>query len=309
MKFNKPKFWDRTYPTFLSIVLWPLSFLYEIFISLKKSFSNKKNFSVPIICVGNIYIGGTGKTPISIKIFDMFKSEKRPIIIKKNYENQKDEVELIKKYSKVLVCEERDVGINRAIEKKLDLIILDDGYQDHSIKKNLNIVCFNSKQKIGNGQTLPSGPLRENLSSLKMCNLVLINGRRDVEFEEKLKKYNFGLKFFYFSYHLKNPNEFKNRKLIAFAGIGNPENFFDLLKINRLNVIEEINFPDHYNYSEKELEKLTDLEKKYGAKLVTTEKDYLRINSIYRRKFGVIPVKVKIDREEDFFEFTKKFIK
>jgi len=239
----------------------------------------------------------------------MFKGEKRPIIIKKNYENQKDEVELIKKYSKVLVCEERDVGINRAIEKKLDLIILDDGYQDHSIKKNLNIVCFNSKQKIGNGQTLPSGPLRENLSSLKMCNLVLINGRRDVEFEEKLKKYNFGLKFFYFSYHLKNPNEFKNRKLIAFAGIGNPENFFDLLKINRLNVIEEINFPDHYNYSEKELEKLTDLEKKYGAKLVTTEKDYLRINSIYRRKFGVIPVKVKIDREEDFFEFTKKFIK
>ena len=83
MKLKKPKFWDKRYHTFFSIILWPISFFYQIIISIKKSAANKKNFSIPIICVGNIYIGGTGKTPLSIKIWEMFKNENRPVIIKK----------------------------------------------------------------------------------------------------------------------------------------------------------------------------------------------------------------------------------
>tara|TARA_B100000029_G_scaffold61276_1_gene55115 strand:- start:358 stop:1284 length:927 start_codon:yes stop_codon:yes gene_type:complete len=308
MKIKKPKFWDKKYHTFFSLILWPVSFFYQIIISIKKSTVNKKNFSVPTICVGNIYIGGTGKTPLSIKIWEIFKNEKNPVIIKKNYKNHKDEVELIKKYSKVIIPERRSDGINKAIEKKFDLVIMDDGYQDFQIKKNLNILCFNSEQKIGNGQTIPSGPLRENLKSLKDCQIIMINGKKDLGFEEKLKKYNSKLEFFYFNYVLKNSNEFKNKKLICFAGIGNPENFFELLKGNHLNIIKEIAFPDHYDYTQKELDNLLSLQKKYNAKLVTTEKDYLRISSFHRRSFGVIPIKININDEEKFVQMIKKFI-
>ena len=308
MKIRKPKFWDKQYITFFSVILWPLSFFYQILLSLKKSITQNKKFSTPIICVGNIYIGGTGKTPIAIKIFEIFKNEKHPIIIKKNYKDQKDEMKLLAKYSKVIAYKERSFAINEAIAQKFNLLILDDGFQDFNIKKNLNIVCFNAKQKIGNGQTIPSGPLRQNLSALKNCHIVLINGEKDFQFERKLKKYNNKLKFFYFNYYPKNLNEFKNKKLISFAGIGNPENFFNLLKSNHLNVIKEISFPDHYDYSQKDLDKLIDLEKKYNAKLVTTEKDYLRISAFHRRRFGVIPVETKIDEEASFIQLVKGLI-
>ncbi len=306
MRLVKPKFWDKKYPTLFSIILWPLSFVYQIIFLLIKSFSKKKKFSVPVICVGNIYIGGTGKTPISIKIFEIFKNEQNPIIIKKNYENQKDEVDLIKKYGKLKICNKRNEGITESIDKKFNLLILDDGYQDFGIYKDLNIICFNSMQKIGNGQTLPSGPLREKLSSLKDCHIILINGKKDVEFEQDLKKYNQNLKFFYFSYQAQKINEFKNKKLIAFAGIGNPQNFFGLLKSHHLNVVHQVSFPDHYNYTQKDFDKLIDLERKYNGKLITTEKDYLRISSFNRKRFGVIPIKVIIENQEKFVELVKK---
>ncbi len=308
MKIQKPKFWDKKYYTFFSLLLLPISFVYQIIISIKKSTVNKKKFSVPIICVGNIYLGGTGKTPLSIKIWEIFKNEYNPIIIKKSYKDHKDEIDLIKKYSKILISEKRSDAINKAIEKKFGLVIMDDGYQDFEIQKKLNILCFNGVQKLGNGLTIPSGPLRENLQSLKDCQIIMINGKKDLGFEEKLKKFNSKLKFFYFSYSLKNPNEFTNRKLICFAVIGNPENFFELLKLNHLNIIKEISFPDHYDYTQKELDTLLDLEKKYNAKLVTTEKDYLRISSVHRRSFGVIPIKVSINDEDKFTQTIKKYI-
>ena len=89
-----------------------------------------------------------------------------------------------------MVCDQRHQGITAAIEKKFDTVILDDGFQDWNIKKDLNIICFNNNQQIGNGQLLPAGPLRESLNSLKMANIIMINGEKNTEFELKLKKYN-----------------------------------------------------------------------------------------------------------------------
>ena len=308
MKIYKPKFWDKKYHTFFSIILWPISFLYQIVISIKETAASKKKFSIPVICVGNIYLGGTGKTPLSIKIWEIFKDEKRPVVLKKNYKNHQDEIELIKKYCKILVSDKRSDGINRAIEKNFDLVIMDDGSQDFEIIKNLNIICFNSQQGIGNGYTIPSGPLRENLKSLKKCQVILINGKKNLQFEDKLKIYNNKLEFFYFNYFIKNVNEFKNKKLIPFAGIGNPENFFQLLKDSHLNIVKEINFPDHYEYKQADLDNLVAMENKYKAKLVTTEKDYLRISPFNRRRFEMLPIKVNIHEEKKFSQSIKKFI-
>ena len=97
--------------------------------------------------------------------------------------------------------------------------------------------------------------------------------------------------------------------MIAFAGIGNPKNFFNTLKENHLNVVKEVSFPDHHSFTEVELENLLDMEKKYNAKLVTTEKDFCRISSINRRKFSIIPIKVNIEEEQNFFNTVKKYLK
>ena len=107
-----------------------------------------------------------------------------------------------------------------------DSVILDDGFQDYSIKKDLNILCFNKNQLIGNGLLLPSGPLREGLNSLERADIIIINGEKDSEFE-KILKINKNLEIYYSIYNPVNLNEFKNKELLAIAGIGNPENFSD----------------------------------------------------------------------------------
>ena len=310
MKILKPKFWDQDYYTFFSLFLLPISFFYQILISLKKLITIKKKFPIPIICIGNIYIGGTGKTPLAIKIFEILKElNKNPVIIKKNYKNHEDEISLIKNYGKILISEKRADAINSAAEKKFNCAVLDDGYQDFKIEKNLNIVCFNIDQKVGNGYTIPSGPLRQNLRSLKECDLILINGKKDAEFEQKLLKYNSKLIFFYYNYYARNLLNLKNKKLIAFAGIGNPKNFFNFLKLNELNIIKEISYPDHYQYTERELDYLIELEKKYTAKLITTEKDSFRVNPFLRKKLIVVPIEVKFQDEKKFKDTIEKFIK
>ena len=296
MKIIKPKFWDKRELSLFSIILLPIAFLYQLLVYIKKIFIKKKTFSNPEICVGNIYIGGTGKTPVSIKIFEILKELKmNPVIIKKDYKNQKDEVLLMKKYCQILVSPKRTEGIYKAIEKNFDVIILDDGYQDFEVEKNINIICFNSKQKIGNGFTIPAGPLRQNLKSLSNCDMIFLNGKKDVDFEVKLKKYNPALQFVYYEYVAESMDELKNKKLIAFAGIGNPENFFNFLKNNDLNIVKEVKYPDHYDYSKKNLDYLIDLKKKYGAKLITTEKDYMRINSDDRQNFLYLPIKANLE--------------
>ena len=309
MKIYKPKFWTKNYHTFLSIILLPISFFYQLLIYLKKLKTRERRFSIPIICIGNIYIGGTGKTPLAIKLFKLFKEKKKVVGIKKDYKNQKDEIDLLKKHTKVISCKKREYGIIESVKKGFDLVILDDGYQDFSIKKNINIVCFNNEQKIGNGQTIPSGPLRQRLSSLNNCDIVMINGKKNYEFEEKLKIHNKKLNFFYFNYFPEKLDQLKNRKLIAFAGIGNPENFFSILKLNRLNIIKELSFPDHYNYTQNDLDSLVELEKKYNAKLVTTEKDFLRISKYNRGNITYVPITLKIDNENEFTDLVDKILK
>ena len=223
MKLYKPKFWDKN-KNFFSILLFPISLIYLCVIKLRKILISKKQFKIPIICVGNIYIGGTGKTPTSIYVAQqLLKGGLNPVIIRKYYNNHQDEYELIKNHFKNLILNKnRSSAIIEAEKSMYDLAVLDDGFQDYKIKKDLNILCFNSNQLIGNGLVIPSGPLRENLSVLKDAHLILINGEKNSKFEEKILKINKNLKIFYSYFKPNNLEEFKNQKLLAIAGIGNP---------------------------------------------------------------------------------------
>ena len=149
-------------------------------------------FKIPIICVGNIYIGGTGKTPLSILITkELMKHKKRPALIKKYYSDHVDEHKLIRRNLDCLFLnKKRSVAITDAQRANYNFAILDDGFQDYSIYKNLNILCFNSNQLIGNGLVLPAGPLRENLYALENVDIVLINGSKVQDFENKILNIN-----------------------------------------------------------------------------------------------------------------------
>jgi len=297
MKFFKPKFWDKNQISFFSILLFPITLLIKLLIFFKKIFIKKYQFSIPIICVGNIYLGGTGKTPLCIELFSILKSlNKNPAFIRKKYKSLQDEINLLKRIGSTYESKKRIDAINDAIQNKADVLILDDGFQDFSINKNLSIVCFNEKQWIGNGLVIPSGPLREGLSALNRANCAIINGEKNTDIEKRILSHNKEIKIFYTKHKAQNINEFKNKKVTGFAGIGNPVNFFNLLRDNNIDILEEISFPDHHNYFDKELANLINKAKENNTILLTTEKDYLRIEENYKKNINFLKINLKIKK-------------
>lgn len=303
MRIFKPNFWNSKL-NFFSIILLPLSFLFKALIFIKKIIIKEKKFKIPIICIGNIYLGGTGKTPLSIFLGnELIKRKKEPVIVRKFYLNHKDEHDLIKKnFKNFLTHKKRIVALSEAEERNFDSVILDDGFQDLRIKKDLNILCFNQDQLIGNGYVLPAGPLREDLSAIKKTDIVVINGDKNKFFEEELFKINQKVLIYYSKYIPQNINDFKEKKLFVFAGIGNPENFFRLLENNNLKIHKKFKFPDHYMLSKKELLEIIDEAKKNNCQILTTEKDYFRIKDYKFDEIKYLKISVQINNKEKLID-------
>ena len=307
MKLKKPKFWDNSKLSIWSILFFPFSLIY-FFLSYIKQLKRSKKFLVPVVCVGNIYLGGTGKTPLAKEIFKITKSlGKNPAFVKKYYDYLQDEIEMLNEVGKTFAAKERAEGIELLIKNNNDLAILDDGFQDSSIKKSFSILCFNQKQWIGNGFLIPSGPLRERLSSIKRADCIVINGDKDNIIENQINEIK-QLKIFYTKYKPKNLEILKDKKIFAFAGIGNPLNFFELLKKNNLQLLNYQSFPDHYNYKKKDLDNLKSKARELNALLLTTEKDYCRINNNFRKGIEKLDVDLEIDSKEEFINLIKKNI-
>ena len=310
MKLNKPIFWDKEKISFFSILLFPLTLIVLAIIFFKKIFFSSKKFNIPIICVGNIYLGGTGKTPTSIFLaVELTNLGFKPVIVRKYYEEQKDEHNLIKhNFTDLILSSSRELGIMEAEKRGFDIVILDDGLQDYKIKKNLSIVCFNQKQLIGNGQVLPSGPLRESLSALKSTDIILINGDKVPIFEKKLLKINKNLKIYYSSYEPVNINQFSNYKLMAIAGIANPKNFFTILEKNNLNIKEKLTFPDHYRFTKNQIQNIINDAKNKKLKIIMTEKDFFKINEFKIEKVDYLKVFLKVNEKQDLINEIKKYL-
>ena len=303
MKLNKPKFWNNKY-SFTAFLLLPITIIVILFIFLKRYFTKTVKFNFPVICVGNIYIGGTGKTPSSILIAnELSKLGKNPAIVRKFYEDHQDEHSLIKEnFKSLILCENRIEGIAKAKKLSHDSVILDDGFQDLSVKKSLSILCFNHNQLIGNGFILPSGPLRESLKSLKKAEVILINGKKDINFEKKILKINKNLEIFYSNYIPLNIEQFRGHKLFAIAGIGNPENFFQLLLQNDLNIEKKIIYPDHYKFSKNEFLSIIEKAKISNCQIIMTEKDYFKVKDFNLHNIKYLKVDLKINEKEKLFK-------
>ena len=309
MKLKKPKFWDSSRFSIWAILFFPISILFLLFSFINK-YKISKKFPIPIICVGNIYVGGTGKTPLASEIFKITKSlGKNPAFVKKYYDYLKDEITMLKKVGTTFVSKSRKEAIESLIKNKNDIAILDDGFQDYTIKKNFSVVCFNQKQWIGNGLVIPSGPLRERITAVNRSDCIVINGERNIKIEDQIYNKNKNAKIFYSKYKPIDINRFKDKQIYAFSGIGNPSNFFDLLRENNLNLIGTNSFPDHYHFTKSDLEILI---KKINSEknqiLLTTEKDYFRIHDNFKTHFQYLKIELEIENKDNFIELIKKNI-
>ena len=305
MKIKRPIYLDTV--NLISIILLPLTFFTFLFNYLKK-LSPKVKFKVKTICVGNIYLGGTGKTPLVIKINSILKKKYKPTIIKKNYVDQKDEQKILKKNGNLLCFKNRDIAIKTAENKNFDIAICDDGLQEKKINYDLSIACFNSTHAIGNGFLIPAGPLRESLFEIRNYDAVFLNGEeKNIKFQNKIKKINKNIKIFYANYKPTNLKLFNLKKnYLIFCGLGNPEEFEKTLIKYKFKIKEKKFFPDHYNFSNKDINEIKSLAKEKRLEIVTSEKDYLRLDNSKKKNIKFIKVDLKISNQKKFESFLNK---
>ena len=306
MKLKKPKFWDYQKPHLYSYLLLPFSIILGL-ISKIKSKPKFKNSNIKTICVGNIYIGGTGKTSLAIKIKEILEKKGiRVCFIKKFYPNQIDEQKLLSNNGKLFTSLKRITALNEAISQGYKMAIFDDGLQDISIKYDLEIVCFNNLNWIGNGFTLPSGPLRESIKNLKFYNNIFLNGNEEhlTDIKNQIKKIDPKININYGKYVPLNIEDFnKEHNYIVFSGIGNHKTFVNMLKNNNLKIVDDLEYPDHYQYSKKDFDEIINKANKYDAKILTTEKDYLRLDPLDKTKVLFVKSTLEI-LDEKFFTQT-----
>ena len=305
MKIIKPVFWSEK--NFLSLLLYPLTVL-TFLINLIKKFSVKKKFSIKTICIGNICVGGTGKTPLSIKIDKILKKKYKTVFVKKKYSDQSDEQSLLRSNGNLICTNYRDNGLKIAQKLKYDVAIMDDGLQEKSIKYDLTIACFNTSEGIGNGLLLPAGPLRENISAIKNYDAIFLNGeKKNKKLFLLLKKINNNLKIFegkYVPLNVKNFN--RNKKFIIFSGLGNPEEYERTLKKYKFKIKEKFVFPDHHKFSNSEIKKIKKIAKNNKLEIITTEKDYFRLNNKNKKNIKFLKVNLQIKNIKKFSRFLEE---
>ncbi|MDA9659094.1 tetraacyldisaccharide 4'-kinase [Candidatus Pelagibacter sp.] len=305
MKLKKPKFWDYKKPNLYSYLLLPFSIILSLLTKIRSK-QRLKSSDIKTICIGNIYVGGTGKTSLAIKIKEILeKKDIKVCFIKKFYSNQIDEQKLLSKNGQLFTSIKRVKALDKAISQGYKIAIFDDGLQDTSIKYDLEIVCFNNLNWIGNGLTLPSGPLRENINNLRFYDNVFLNGNEEhlIDIKNQIKKINPQININQGKYIPLNIEEFnKEYSYLVFSGIGNHKTFVNMLKNNNLKIVSDLEYPDHYQYSQKDFYEIANKAKKYDAKIITTEKDYLRLDFFDKTEVLFIKSSLEILDEKNFIQ-------
>lgn len=314
-----PSYWNKQ--NLISNILWPFGCLYTLATKLNIKFSHPKSVNKPVICIGNLTAGGTGKTPVAISLAEIIQSlEKKPFFVSRGYggklkgvvvDNQKhlaaqvgDEPLLLSRQAPVIVNPDRWQGACLAVNSGADLIIMDDGFQNPGLKKDLSFLVFDGSFGYGNGRGIPAGPLRESLSDgLKRAQAIIIIGE---------DKHNLAEEFAHLPVFkgtiVPKPITGSNKKAIAFAGIGRPDKFYASMREIGFELYKTIDFPDHHQYSQQELENLIALAKQNRTELYTTSKDFVKIPAAMQKHFKVLEIGISWENKSRLTDFLKKHI-
>ncbi len=324
MKAQTPKYFNSKLG--IGILFLPLSIIYWLISKIKFLTAKPYKSGAKIICVGNITVGGVGKTPLVIKVVETLLkkhirvgvlsrgyggklSSSKPVLVDAKVHTANDvgdEVFMI--YQRlngkipVCICTNRANGA-RLLEKMVDVIIMDDGLQNYTLSKDKSILVFDGEKPIGNGFIFPAGPLREGLKSgIKKADVVIIMRKINRLFEKRLSKYN--LPVFTGKIKAKNLQKFAKKQVVAFAGIGNPQKFYDTLKSAKIKIKRSFEFPDHYIYNSNDFEKI--LHSAGRLSVLTTTKDYVKIPKKYRSHITPVETDLDVSNVEKFFDVILK---
>jgi tetraacyldisaccharide 4'-kinase len=318
--FKTPAFWYSS--SFLSTALTkffsPLGWLYYYISTLYQSTRNSYKLKVPVICIGNFTVGGSGKTPSVVALADLLKARgENPHIITRGYgtinnapvkvdllfhtfEDVGDEALILAKAAPTWVCIDRVKAAKEAEKNGATLILMDDGFQNNSIHKTLSLIVVDSLQLFGNEMLFPLGPLRTPLSrgGKKADAFFYLNAQANDTIDSRIQ--SFGKPIFTGKFISKSNSSFP-KDIIAFAGIGYPYKFYQSLIQQGYSITQYYSFPDHHPYSKSDLEKIISENPK--AFYLTTEKDWLRIPAEYQQRVHYFPIELVFDEPIQLTEF------
>ena len=307
-----PKFWSSR--GLLSTLLVPVSIFYDMVNTFKHAKVRPVRFPVPMICIGNLTAGGAGKTPTALYIGKRLKTKgvnafflsrgyggklEGPVLV-----NQKkhqaihvgDEPLLLAEILPTVVAKNRVSGANYAISKGAQAIIMDDGFQNRSIIKNLSLLVVDGLRGFGNGRLIPAGPLRERpQEGYKRAHAVIVMNKTT-----GTPKLPTDRPAFYARTFPKDSANFKGKKLFAFCGLAYPQKFFEMLGTTGARVMKEVAFADHYQYTPLDMRKLLLQSYVESAILVTTAKDFVRIPERFRDSVAVFDMDVEFEEPAIF---------
>ena len=304
-----PSHWQNK--NWLSSLLYPFSCCYALATLLRLKLHKPCKVAVPVICIGNLTAGGVGKTPVAASIAQILKTNGyNPFFISRGYggtldhaivdvnihsaSEVGDEPLLLARIAPVVINPRRDIAAKEAIENGADIIVMDDGFQNPYLYKNKSLLVIDGATGLGNQMPIPSGPLREFIhQGLKRANGIIILG------EDKHQCANLApnLPLFRGKIAPKCPKEHTDN-IIAFAGIGRPEKFYQSLRDCGFNILKTYDFPDHHFYTNEELNEIITQAENLGTQIYTTGKDIVKITHKLLQYFNVLDIEIEWDNQE-----------
>ncbi len=320
MPMQTPSFWYKRSRSLCAYLLMPIAWIYQIIHKLNTALKPAPyKSSIPVICVGNAVAGGSGKTPTVIALVSLLKKEnicKNPYIISRGYGGQikkttlvntskqsahdvGDEPLLLSKHAPVIIGANRAESAKLAEENGADCIVMDDGLFHQSLFKTLTLLVVDRSVDFGNSLTIPAGPLREPLKNVlpRVQGIICIG-----------QPFHSDIPVIQASIEPSNTID-TQQKYIAFAGLGRPEKFKKTLEENNINLVGWHPFPDHHPYSNNDIEKLQHEAADNDAKLITTEKDFTRLNKDLSRNIKTLNIELNIQNTPLLTSTIKSYIK
>jgi len=312
-----PDFWRGRGP--VARLLAPLGLLHGASVAFKARHAGAVNPGIPVVCVGNLTAGGSGKTPIAMAIAEMLRAKgHRPYFLTRGYGGSTrgpalasrghsaaimgDEALLLARTAPTIVARDRAAGAKLAREKGATILVMDDGHQNFALRKDLSLVVVDAETGFGNGFQIPAGPLREPVAQglARADAVILIGSERGEDGRAAKRAQGNGLPDLQ-GYHgpvlrahlQPDGAAFAGKTVFAFAGIGRPEKFVASLEAGGALVTGSCFFADHHPYDENEILQLKAIAGE--AMLVTTEKDFVRLTTSQREGIRVLKVTAAFD--------------